>query len=339
MVPALSRRGGEPRATQVHALEKVLEFGRIYREHFSFIDTVIGDATSVEPNSQQRKVDPDIKRAPKSITVFSISAVVIDITNLREHPILLRELIRRIGDTLYRAQRLDIVECLAAMQKAKYVTIAREAVRPRRSGRRRAPPPKGESQICRFTQEYLDKIEAYTLDIWRCALELPPTAATPNWPEVSKAIFDFFRFRCMPEWFLLLRRVLRASVLPEERKREIYEILFSALMWPAINLYISWEAKNFETGVATSSFRKVLMENLKLSESAAEDIVTDLVDVGICGIRGPQLSMMPEITQAVSEYRSEVAREYSFLADYMGAVPVQHRTSNGQPEPTAHPHS
>jgi hypothetical protein len=176
---------------------------------------------------------------------------------------------------------------------------------------------------CRFTDLYLEKVKEYATDIWRCTLGLPETTLLPNWVPASRAIFDFFRFKCMPEWYLLMRRILRASGLTEDGKQPIYENLFSgARMWTAINYYFFWEATPSTEKKTSSSFRASFERYSAMTEDESRSIITDLTSSRICRILNGELRINPDVLDYVNEYRREVSRDITFLMNFMSRLGV-----------------
>jgi hypothetical protein len=293
------------------AVAKLLDFTNIHYKHFKFIDQTppsnIIKLGSGRPVQSRR--NPDSIKISKSTSIFSVSCVVMEITDLCEHPIDSKDIVERSRDILFRGGRNEILYCIDCMATAELVTISANKVKT------------NHSYECIFTPKYIDLIKDYAGDVYQTIMQVDSIPLGLNWLSAVRAMYDSFRCRFMPEWYLLLRRVLRASPLTEEQKDALYAKLFTGpTIWYGLNHYIHWSTVTPPAGRTRAAFRSSLRS---LSSSIdVDEVIADMVSVRLCGIKDGLLKTGGEVAGVIEEYAHEVAHEYSRLHQFMSSLPA-----------------
>jgi hypothetical protein len=149
-----------------------------------------------------------------------------------------------------------------------------------------------------------------------------PTHDDVPWVEAMRAIFDFLRFRYLPEWFLFIRRILRASGLPDSQKEDVYRTVFgSRKFWYAINHYLVWRSGLVLANGTPEDFAAFLSDRMSLTENEVHALIGDLSSCGFCNVNlDGHLVTRSDVSVPVSEYEREVNRDYNSFKKYLSTL-------------------
>ncbi len=212
---------------EVDVVGDILRCGAVFYTEFEFID-------KHKPSNDSRSLTSDL---------FSIASTVIEIDDLGNQAIGRPDLINRIYDSIFRGRRDHILACIAALLRAKMLE-QKTTTQPRKTVAKPKPPTSepytqmegtqaAEKVEYRFSATYFKFLEDYTNKVYKTITGMD---LSDEWLVPLRLIFDFYKFRYIPEWFLLMRRILRASGLAESAKGDIRRDLFSGRdTWTNIN--------------------------------------------------------------------------------------------------------
>lgn len=316
----------EEAADQASGIAQVLEFGVIYYKNFSFVDSLHDAGIIKVGKGKVPKAPEDQPAAPaksprssaqaartyRSTTFFSISAAVMEVIDLTRYPLDSTDIVSRVRDTLFRGRREEILSCISALASNEFMKV--EVIRKEETNAvRRTDSTNYNKYTCYFTEKYIATIRKYTSDICAYIVNKPEFPDNWDWVAAACSIFDFFRFRCMPEWYLLMRRILRVSPLPQDRKEKVYRSLFSGSsnMWFAINHYILWTSQTPSAERTYAGFSASLATYMTGRDS--DRVIGEMIESYLCGMVGRQLLVQPRVRGFVAEYEREVNRECKLL--------------------------
>lgn len=283
-------------------VNKILEMGEVFYKNFGFLDERI-------PSENGRLYIDRPKRMKNSTTFFSLSCAMMEVSTVAGFEADVSDIATRVSDTLFRGTRDDVDSCLVALNAAKIVKLNARRINVK------------DRTTCVFTQAYVDKIRDYSMDIFE--LVAGHRNVPDRWLPMSRAIFDFMRYKYIPEWYLLMRKVLRTSRLSERVKEDIYHGLFNSTgTWFAVNYLVAVYASGRNSRITEEQFVKILIDNLKITRDEADKVIGDLTQVGLCGNEDGDLVIESKVQDFVSEYSNEVDRDYGKLHDALSRMAI-----------------
>jgi hypothetical protein len=279
---------------------KVLEMGRVFYVHFSFLD---GHETGAkEPLFVDRA-----RRMKNSTTFFSLICAIFENSNIVGYEAPVSDIANRVFDTLYRGSRDDIDDCLDAMRTSGLVEADAQKI------------VKNKRVSCIFLESYVQRVRGYINEMTEVVIG--QQCSSGLWLQNARAIFDFMRFKYIPEWYLVMRRILRASRLTDSRKAQLYHDLFNSTgNWFAINFYIASYAPDANPKPSEREFSNLLMEKLRINREDAGTIIDNLTTVGFCGNVAGRLQIEPAVHECVIEYSNEIDREFERLQSMLASL-------------------
>ncbi|HWB48630.1 MAG TPA: hypothetical protein VG651_05940 [Stellaceae bacterium] len=284
----------EPRR-HTYTPEKMLELGWIFYNNMKDIS---------------EGVSFDDRRISPLATFFSLSAALVEINDLPMTEIKQEDVVTRVLDTMFRGQSKDVADCLNAMKRAELVEM------------KDAKRTKYKKVTCLFTDLFCERLRAYTEDSCEAITGHKVSfGGNTNWVPIARAIFDYFVYRYTPEWYLLLRRILQSSGLPEEAKEELYDEVFSsAKSWSIINRYLTWRHNTPPEERTLRAFKAHLEEVENIVNSEPNDLIYHLTKIGMCEVSGPVFIIKLKLTEDVAEFEEKTLRDYESFADTVHAM-------------------
>lgn len=219
-------------SSQVSPINGLPALGRIFYKHFGEVAELPGaDQSKRGRRGAKSRVNP-------LAALFAICATVVENRQFVGQYVEQTLIWQHVLDSLFRGERHHIYPCLKAISEleppwAHYRDI--EVKSKNKDDLDRA--------ACKFYPIFLEKIRSYAVDIARYITgdeEFDPVGE--QWVEIAQLVFDFFRFRYSPEWYLFVRRIVRAHDFPLEAQKEAVADWFytDPNSWMLIHTYLAW---------------------------------------------------------------------------------------------------
>ena len=185
------------------AVAGVLELSKVYFEHFNKIEIAgskirRNNASLISDNRPSNLRGSAQRRIARVSTAFALSAALVEIDDLTNHKHQKSLIIERVLDTFFRGRDRDIDDCLDAMTELSLVEKHDDNIMEKKRHYRK------------FTPKYVEFLKDYTESVVTTVTGME-TVLGQKWRQTARIVFDFYRFRYIPEWYLLIRRILRSS--------------------------------------------------------------------------------------------------------------------------------
>lgn len=269
-------------AKHVDSLHKFLELGQAFFDAFHFFNELSPREAmaSQPPQSDNREGGPQVSPIR---AMFSIASTLVEIDDLPNREIDPKELWGEVFDSLFRGEIRDLNKCIRKLA-TRYVdintkTLTDEEMKERSEKRGGGRPPKHPNQleIYKFNHALIDElISRYVNEVLKTLL-LKKKMNSIQIIYLARAIFDFYKYRFIPEWYLLGRRFMRHNAHNEGERRALRHVFFEeTTRWPAITHYIIWSLQHrgeYEYASLYEYFRdKMTGKDARLAHSHITDL-------------------------------------------------------------------
>jgi len=282
------------------AVAGVLELSKVYFEHFNKIEIAgskirRNNASLISDNRPSNLRGSAQRRIARVSTAFALSAALVEIDDLTNHKHQKSLIIERVLDTFFRGRDRDIDDCLDAMTELSLVEKHDDNIMEKKRHYRK------------FTPKYVEFLKDYTESVVTTVTGME-TVLGQKWRQTARIVFDFYRFRYIPEWYLLIRRILRSSARHRNKMdSEQYSMMFEdANVWFGINLYLTWYAKSPEHDRTIASFESYVSDR----GHDADVIIEGIMDMGLCIKVDERLTLDDNMIEHVAEYAKNVTVDY-----------------------------
>ena len=245
---------------------------------------------------------PRPRRIRRSVAAYAISAAIVEIPGFESKTFYASELNDRVEDVIFRGQYGDLKAALAALERIGWATL-------------RGDPRKVKERLqCSFTPAFVALLRTYTTEICGVLFGDPRLEVLEErWKEAATLIFEYFQLRYLPEWLLLLRRLVRAAPVSEGQKLELYdELVEDPGIWREIHWYLVWHGESASARASRSSL-DFLQREARFTERDAEAAIAKLIDVRICRHQSGKLIIESTASDAVAEFCENLISDHARL--------------------------
>jgi hypothetical protein len=255
----------------------------------------------------------EIAKAPRAsrgritpiVTLIALISAALEVDDILTTRLSVPDLKNRVLDNIYRGSDYDLRSCLRLLENYEYVKLSFEQKRT------------NKSHECQFLPKFEQKVQEFTkklCEMYNVERRLDPVTYT-------LIIFDYFCFRFLPEWYLLIRIVLRSAGILEETRAKLHDGLFRIQSWLALNFFLL-ERNKEGANLNSNTFRDNLGNAFSMGNGEPTEIVDGLIASSFLRNDRGGLTLVPTTERFVVEYEKIITSHFQgFLETLRGRKP------------------